>query len=511
MIVMTMPHTCAAIMDTFKNSQLKELSQDHVDTAHPEEKTRFKWLKKYLEFQPNISTAHCITYFTSVMIIITAFVFMDNSQADYIELAMNRSDDKGTTQGSLLLADEILSVCLLPIWGFLSDFTGRRVLYSCGFLFLGLGTLLYPFASLPFPVDFKTFFCSLLFFRFIFAIGSSIVGSLMAAMLSDMSSESCNGRFAGVVGFFCGLGAIIGVVVIPRLPIWVSKNRNPPLPRITSLYISHYIMAGILFLTSILVLLFISSNSVKEQQDDSNNCNEEEKSFNSVDDHSDLERDQKPYFKPHEHPCRSRTQLMKRNIRLSIMASTHPMISLSYISAFVARTTTLIYNGFYTQWFGAMNDGRSASLRGTLSIVTLIFSPFYGFFSNKVSGVVSISMACFFCIVAHSIMLLIDSESKLQYLVAIFAGIAQAGFTISGLALVSHYAPKYIRGAVSGAYGFCGGLGILVNSQLVGTLFDTWTHNAPFIILMIWSGVLIISAIAASIIMRSKNPGQYRM
>lgn len=504
-------HTCVVIMSILKNSQSNELSQDRVDTTQLEEKTRFKWFRKYFAFQPNISIAHCITYFICVMITITAFVFMNNSQADYIELAMNRSDDKGATQGSLILADEILAICLLPIWGFLSDFTGRRVLYSCGFLFLAIGTLLYPLASFPFPVDFKTFFCSLLFFRLIFAIGSSIVGSLMAAMLSDMSSESCNGRFAGVVGFFCGLGAILGSIIIPRLPIWASKNPKSPPSRIAAIHTSYYIMSGILFLTSISVLLFISSKPFKEKQDDSNNCNEEEKSFNSIDDHSDLERDQKPYFKPQDHPCRSRTQLLKRNIRLSITALNHPMISLSYISAFVARTATVIYQSFYTQWIGAMNDGKSASLRTTLNTVTLILSPFYGFFANKVSGVVSISMACFFCIVAHSIMLLIDSESKLQYLVATLAGAGQAGFTISGLALVSHYAPKYIRGAVSGAYGFCGGLGILVNSQLVGTLFDTWTHNAPFIILMIWSGVLLISAIAASIIIRSRIPGEYRM
>jgi MFS family permease len=501
-------------------------------------------LRNCFTLQPNVSVQHCITYFIAVMFTITAFVFVNHTQPMIIELRMGKISDSGTIHGSLVQADEILALILLPIWGFLSDFLGRRVIYASGFIIFCISSLLYPFAKTPYPVNFPTFFSSLLFVRLLFAVGSSIVGSLMAAFLSDTSAPSNNGRFAGILGFFCGIGALIGVFVLPRIGKWFSRG-SILYTDLDSVYLGYYIMAFIQFIVAVLVLLYISpgpTNSTQKSKVNDSDAVDFEKgsediakpkdsetvshiedptkaicSHNTCDNDDENTNDAfstKPrsYFSKYPtHPCRSRTQQMKRNIVLSFMALKNPIISLAYLSGFVARTATMIYHGYYALWIGPHNAKLIVSLQGTLDLFTLIASPFYGFFANSVSDVVSITTASLFCISAHGIMLFFrDPHSKIQYLVAVLAGIGQAGLTISGLALVSHYAPKRIRGAVSSAYGFCGGLGILINSKLAGNLFDTWTKLAPFIILMSWAALLSILTVGVSIAGRVRRLANYR-
>lgn len=460
------------------------------------------WFRKYFALQPHISIQHCVVYFIAVTFTIAAYVYVNQAQQLILKLGMHIRE-VGTAHGTLLLSDEILAICLLPIWGFISDFTGRRVLYSAGFIIVATSFLLFPYSTAPYPIDAPSFFTSMMFFRLIFALGGSIIGSLMAAFLSDTAALSCNGRFAGVIGFFCGIGALFGGFIFPRIAIWCAP-RKIFVSDLDAVNIGCYIMAAIEATVAILVLIFISPGPPKvssEVEAGSDADLEMQKSEPSC------PVGTPPYFTSHpNHPCRTRTQKVRHNIIMSFKAMKNPMIVLAYVSGFVARTATLIYHGFFGMWIGAHNAPRMASLQGTLDLVTLIVSPLYGFLANKVSGPISISIACFFCLAAHSIMILIkDPMSKIHFVSAMLAGAGQAGFTISGLALVSHYAPKSIRGAISSAYSFYGGLGILVNSLVAGKLFDSWTPVAPFVILMGWATILLISTIGVSIATRVRR------
>jgi MFS family permease len=117
---------------------------------------------------------------------ISLFVFINASQgfvlAQIINIPIN---ELGYAAGSLTFYDELLSLVMVFIWGLLSDFIGRRTVYSAGFLFMSLGLFSFTFAGSLYP--------DLLIFRLIFALGGSASSSMLTAVLADQSHDSTRG------------------------------------------------------------------------------------------------------------------------------------------------------------------------------------------------------------------------------------------------------------------------------------------------------------------------------
>lgn len=56
-----------------------------------------------------------------------------------------------------------------------------------------------------------------------------------------------------------------------------------------------------------------------------------------------------------------------------------------------------------------------------------------------------------------------------------------------------------LKGSVAGVYSWCGGAAILLLTKLGGYLFDVWSTGAPFYLMAIFNGLLLLSSIAISI------------
>lgn len=55
---------------------------------------------------------------------------------------------------------------------------------------------------------------------------------------------------------------------------------------------------------------------------------------------------------------------------------------------------------------------------------------------------------------------------------------------VSGMAMIGgDFVKPEARGAVAGAYSFCGAVGIIIVSKVGGVLFDKWMKGAPFLLL----------------------------
>ncbi|KYG41580.1 hypothetical protein M433DRAFT_96734 [Acidomyces richmondensis BFW] len=67
-------------------------------------------------------------------------------------------------------------------------------------------------------------------------------------------------------------------------------------------------------------------------------------------------------------------------------------------------------------------------------------------------------------------------------------GAKGAGSTHQGRRDQSH-----LKGSIAGVYSFAGGAGILLLTKLGGALFDSWTSGAPFFLLAIFNGILLIA------------------
>lgn len=52
---------------------------------------------------------------------------------------------------------------------------------------------------------------------------------------------------------------------------------------------------------------------------------------------------------------------------------------------------------------------------------------------------------------------------------------------------------SHLKGSIAGMYSFVGGAGILLLTKLGGALFDSWTPGAPFFMLAIFNGILLVA------------------
>lgn len=53
-----------------------------------------------------------------------------------------------------------------------------------------------------------------------------------------------------------------------------------------------------------------------------------------------------------------------------------------------------------------------------------------------------------------------------------------------------------LKGSVAGVYSWCGGAAILLLTKLGGYLFDSWTTGAPFYLMAIFNGLLLVAVLA---------------
>lgn len=115
------------------------------------------------------------------------------------------------------------------IWGTISDKFGRRVVYTCGFVIIGIGFGLYPLAR-TFPGK-RVYWCRvatdylnlvLLVFRMIFAVGAAACAAMLSAVLADYVVFVDRGKGSGLLGLSAGGGAVLGALVLLQVPNWLE-------------------------------------------------------------------------------------------------------------------------------------------------------------------------------------------------------------------------------------------------------------------------------------------------
>jgi hypothetical protein len=56
-----------------------------------------------------------------------------------------------------------------------------------------------------------------------------------------------------------------------------------------------------------------------------------------------------------------------------------------------------------------------------------------------------------------------------------------------------------LKGSVAGVYSWCGGAAILLLTKLGGYLFDVWSTGAPFYLMAIFNGVLLLASVSIDV------------
>ncbi|EQC33515.1 hypothetical protein SDRG_09022 [Saprolegnia diclina VS20] len=174
------------------------------------ETNSWKFLK-LISVKENVTYINFIGFVLASGFAICMYVFLNASQGFVLGSILNvSSKDLGNITGNLTFFDQCISLVMVYVWGVLSDRVGRNFIYGAGFGFMGLALILYPYAT-GVSTD-------LVFYRFVFALGTAATSCMLTAVLADYSAEGGRGKLSGLVGLMSGLGAIFAVFVFMPIP-----------------------------------------------------------------------------------------------------------------------------------------------------------------------------------------------------------------------------------------------------------------------------------------------------
>jgi DHA1 family multidrug resistance protein-like MFS transporter len=141
----------------------------------------------------------------------------------------------GSDLGLLIATAALLEFLFAPIWGSISDRTGRKPILMIGMVGYGLSSLLFGLSSQLWMLYASRALSGLL---------SSATASTAMATISDSTSEEDRGGGIGMLGAAMGLGLILG----PGLGGWLGSG---------SLAMPFFISAGLALVALLLILALL--------------------------------------------------------------------------------------------------------------------------------------------------------------------------------------------------------------------------------------------------------------
>ncbi|KAI3654906.1 hypothetical protein MP228_000286 [Amoeboaphelidium protococcarum] len=232
-------------------------SDDQQSTVYEESHPGSKFLG-FINLSSNTSALNFVAFLVASLLVIAIFVFLNGTQPYVLSYILKVPEDQsGNENSNLVLYDQILSIVMLGTWGSLSDRIGRRVIFSLGFLIMGVAICLYPQATSLYP--------SLLLLRLTFGIGASASSTMITGVLADYVGEGDKGKVSGCVGLFSGLGAMLGAFVFMALPqkfLASSNNNNQAdqqgneMEAITNSLKYSFLVVGVISLVTGVLLMF---------------------------------------------------------------------------------------------------------------------------------------------------------------------------------------------------------------------------------------------------------------
>ncbi|MEO3809005.1 MFS transporter [Sphaerisporangium sp. B11E5] len=350
---------------------------------------------------------------------------------------------QGRVVGLLGFAAELAMIVSLAWYGALADRFGRRIIVLAGLGLCALGVALFPFAGNT---------AVLVALRVVFGLGVAAINAMLSTIAIDYVRTRSRGKSYGLIGVFGGIGAVVAVLLLARLPQIMESRGLAPVAatRLSFLLIAAgiVVLAGVLWLT--------------------------------------LARTTAPA--PGEHPP------LVRLVREGVVLARDPGVALSYAASFVARADLAIVVGFMTLWitdFAVAERGmssaeavaRAGAVVGISQTVALLCAPVFGWLGDRVPRQNLVIAAQLVAAVAYlSTLLVSDPLGSGMVIVAVLIGVGEiAGITTAG-PLLAQQVPAAVRGSAFGVHTLCGAAGIMIVSGFGGVLYDVWRPAGPFVL-----------------------------
>lgn len=419
----------------------------------------------FIELAPGITRLNTLVFFYASFATIGLLTFVSTGTA----LVLNANfgmpvGEQGTVSGDLVIITEVVQLVIFGVVGVIADRIGRRELAALGIALMGIGYLLYPYAESV---------TQLFVYRAIYAAGLGAATGMLQTLIADYPADTSRGRLVAVAGIFNGLGVLIVTVLFGRSvpPLLVEAGFDP----VAASRITHGIVGGVCILSGVIYWLGLKKGT----------------------------------------PASIAERLpVKQLIVSGLTEARNPRIALSYACAFVARSDLVVLGTFTVLWGAvagvqqgldpAVAAGRGAGLFGIAAGASLLWLVLLAGVMDRFNRVSGVMFCMTLAAIGYCSMLFVDNPLDTAAIpLFVLLGVGQISAFFGATTLISQEAPRLKRGTVMGMFNMSGAVGIFFAGFFGGRLFDSVGPYAPFVLIGILNGLLVLLAL----IVRIKSPG----
>jgi MFS family permease len=398
-----------------------------------------------IEFAPGVSGVNAWTFLYTNFMIMPIVAFLSISQPYVLtEIVGIPESEQGRITGFLVTMQEVVALTLIGIVGALSDRFGRRPLFAIGVLIAGLGFALYSTAETEFD---------LYLYRFIYAIGVSIAGVMIAVTAADYPAESSRGKLSGATGFLNGLGVGVAAgLILPGLPALFQAQGASAADAGRYMLLA---MAGLALVTAIVMQSGLKGGTPTGD---------------------------------------SKKVSLRRALAVGLsQGRENPRLVVCYAGSFVARADLTLVAVFVSLWLQQVGRDEGLSSADALkqagvmfALITgasLVWAPVAGIFIDRFHRLACVCAALLIAGIGYTLLgLQVNPFNPLGYFGAVLVGIGQMSVILTVTGLLGQETPIDVRGSVIGFASLCGAAGILATSFAGGYIYDHWMISGPVIL-----------------------------
>jgi MFS family permease len=424
-----------------------------------------------IRLTPGVSRLNFFTWFYVAMFSTLMLSFLNAFQPFILTNVIGvPEEDLGKYTGMILFFSEVVMITFTVIYGTLSDRIGRSLIYALGFFVAGSSLLMIAhIGSVP----------GYILNRMLWATGAAAIGSMLATVLADYPSEESRGKMTGFTGVMNGIGSIMSVAVLVRLPNGLVAAE------ITSDIVNAgqytlYIIFALALFTSVVSLIGVRSNRPVSNAPGASL------------------------------PFREKVGQFFNDLKTGAKAAKDPGVALAYGIAFVARGDLIAGVTFVSLWVRkaaltlSLSPGQALAIMGAamgiMQGTAFITGPLYGIMADKMKRTTAVCIGLTMATIGYGSTCLVSDLGVItngriapqMILVLILIGIGEMGALITGQVLIAQQAPRKIRGSVMGFFNVSGAVGIIIATTVGGFLFDIWRSAGPFIFCSIINAVLLV-------------------
>jgi MFS family permease len=408
-----------------------------------------------IRLAPGVRPRHVLCYLFAAFVSIGLYTYFSALTPYILQVNLGLpASEHGRISGELQFWQEIVLLLSISIWGAMSDRVGRRAVYIAGFAILAAGYALYPFASTP---------GELMAYRLVIGFGIAGTAAMMSTIIADYPEELSRGKLTGFAFGLNGTGAVIFFFALTKLPLLFESGGAGQIWAVRLAFIT--VAAIALVAAGVMIGL-----------------------------------------KPGRADAHAPRIPILRLLGEGLGAARRPRIALCYIGAFAARADMAIVTLFITLWVAqsvttagmsaAQAAAKAGMVVGTVQAAALIWSPIFGYISDRLDRVTVFIVAFLIAMVGYGWVGMVDDPGVIGAMPAlVLLGTGQASATLASTLLLGQEAPQHARGSVFGLQSFCGALGILAISAAGGPLFDLIGPHAPFVAMACCNGIVLLWAI----------------